>query len=481
MAGVTHDADLAVTGKVSQTGTPSAAADLITKSFLDASVFGLKNVIVRAAATANVTLASAVENGDTLDGVTLATGDLILLPSQTTAAERGIYVVNASGAPTRHGEFDATGDLVAGTVVRVRQGTANIGSTWLVTALGATPWVPGTSSSTWVKVRGILPAYEQGGSVVVAVTDGGTGRNTSTSAYGVLAAGTTATGAHQTIAPSATSTHALFSTSTSALPTFRAIAESDVVNLVTDLAAKQPLDADLTALATAFITASSAGPASLDFAEDTDNGANRIRLSAPASIASDVTVTLPGVASTLATIGGTETLTAKTLTSPVINTPTGIVKGDVGLGNVDNTSDTNKPVSTAQATADNLRVEKATFPVHIAVAISDLTTDLTTGTGKEVLHLPYAMTLTSVFAEVATVSSSGLVTVDINEGAGSGTTVLSTKLSIDASEEVSSTAATAAVISDSALAAGARLTFDIDAAGTGARGLKVHLIGTRAV
>ncbi|ASZ74684.1 hypothetical protein KHO57_gp220 [Mycobacterium phage Phabba] len=45
------------------------------------------------------------------------------------------------------------------------------------------------------------------------------------------------------------------------------------------------------------------------------------------------------------------TLTQKTLTSPVINTPTGIVKGDVGLGNVDNTSDANKPVSTAQAAA----------------------------------------------------------------------------------------------------------------------------------
>lgn len=46
-----------------------------------------------------------------------------------------------------------------------------------------------------------------------------------------------------------------------------------------------------------------------------------------------------------------QTLTNKTLTSPVINSPTGIVKGDVGLGNVDNTSDANKPVSTAQQTA----------------------------------------------------------------------------------------------------------------------------------
>ena len=52
-----------------------------------------------------------------------------------------------------------------------------------------------------------------------------------------------------------------------------------------------------------------------------------------------------------ATLAGTETLTNKTLTSPVINTPTGITKSDVGLANVNNTSDANKPVSTATQTA----------------------------------------------------------------------------------------------------------------------------------
>jgi hypothetical protein len=56
-----------------------------------------------------------------------------------------------------------------------------------------------------------------------------------------------------------------------------------------------------------------------------------------------------------ATLAGSETLTNKTLTSPVVNTPTGIVKGDVGLGNVDNTADSAKPVSTAQQTALNLK------------------------------------------------------------------------------------------------------------------------------
>ena len=55
----------------------------------------------------------------------------------------------------------------------------------------------------------------------------------------------------------------------------------------------------------------------------------------------------------------TQTLTNKTLTSPVINTPTGITKSDVGLANVDNTSDANKPVSTATQTALDLKAPLA--------------------------------------------------------------------------------------------------------------------------
>jgi hypothetical protein len=59
------------------------------------------------------------------------------------------------------------------------------------------------------------------------------------------------------------------------------------------------------------------------------------------------------------TASKTETLTNKTLTSPVINTPTGITKSDVGLGNVDNTADSNKPVSTATQTALDLKLALA--------------------------------------------------------------------------------------------------------------------------
>jgi hypothetical protein len=112
----------------------------------------------------------------------------------------------------------------------------------------------------------------------------------------------------------------------------------------------------------------------------------------------------------------------------------------------------------------------------IAIAVSDETTAITTGTAKVTFRMPYAFTLTSVKASLSTASSSGIPTFDINEG---GTTILSTKLTIDANEKTSATAATAAVISDATLAADAEMTIDIDVAGTGAKGAKVYLIGYR--
>ena len=95
--------------------------------------------------------------------------------------------------------------------------------------------------------------------------------------------------------------------------------------------------------------------------------------------------------------------------------------------------------------------------------------------------MPYAYTVEAVRASLTTAATGGtLLTVDINEA---GTTILSTKLTIDASETTSTTAATPAVISDSALADDAQMTIDIDAIGstnTG-KGLKVYLIGNKTL
>jgi hypothetical protein len=116
------------------------------------------------------------------------------------------------------------------------------------------------------------------------------------------------------------------------------------------------------------------------------------------------------------------------------------------------------------------------LPVEIAIALSNESTALTTGTGIVTFRCPFAFTLTSVRLSLKTASSSGLVTVDVKE---SGSSVFSTLPTIDANEKTSVTAATPAVISDASIADDAELTFDITAAGTGAVGLKLWLIGTR--
>jgi len=113
------------------------------------------------------------------------------------------------------------------------------------------------------------------------------------------------------------------------------------------------------------------------------------------------------------------------------------------------------------------------------IACSDETTALTTGASVVTFRMPYAFTLSDVRASVGTAPTGAAIQVDINEG---GVSILSTVLSIDATEKTSETAATAAVISDSALADDAEITIDVDQVGStvAGAGLKVTLIGTQA-
>lgn len=120
-------------------GTPSAATDAATVGYVTNIVAGLRKGSVRAATTVNGTLATAYENGDVIDGVTLATGDLILLKNQSTQAENGVYTVNVSGAPTRATWMD-TASEIDGVYVAVEDGTTLGGTLWItvseVTTLG---------------------------------------------------------------------------------------------------------------------------------------------------------------------------------------------------------------------------------------------------------------------------------------------------------------------------------------------------------
>jgi hypothetical protein len=115
----------------------------------------------------------------------------------------------------------------------------------------------------------------------------------------------------------------------------------------------------------------------------------------------------------------------------------------------------------------------------IVLACSDETTDLATGTARVTFRMPWAATLTAVRLSVNTAPTGSALIVDVNEG---GTTVFSTRPQIDISARTSVGSTVTPVISDSALAADAEITVDIDQVGSTikGRGLKVALYVTRA-
>lgn len=115
---------------------------------------------------------------------------------------------------------------------------------------------------------------------------------------------------------------------------------------------------------------------------------------------------------------------------------------------------------------------------HITIALSDETTSITTGTAKVTWRAPYAMTLTRVpRLSLATAGTSQATIVDINEA---GVSVFSTRPQLDANAKTSVGSTVTPVLSDTAIADDAEITFDIDQVGTGAKGLKVTIYFKRA-
>ncbi len=120
-------------GTITGLGAPSSGSDAATKTYVDDLVTGLKTrIITRVATTANINLSNALENGDTLDGITLATGNKVLVKSQTDATENGIYNVVASGTATRDTDYDTVAEL-AGQLVIVQEGSTNADKIFLCT------------------------------------------------------------------------------------------------------------------------------------------------------------------------------------------------------------------------------------------------------------------------------------------------------------------------------------------------------------
>ena len=140
--------------KITNLTDPTNPQDAANKRYVDAAVVGIDwKASVRAATTAAITLATGLENGDTLDGVTLATGDRVLVKNQTDATENGLYVVAVSGAPTRSSDADTAAEITASFAVFVEEGTVNADSGWTLTNNGTI--TVGTSELSFTQFTGL--------------------------------------------------------------------------------------------------------------------------------------------------------------------------------------------------------------------------------------------------------------------------------------------------------------------------------------
>jgi len=134
--------------------TPTNDTDAATKAYVDSAAQGIDwKASVRAATTTSGTLSSSFANGSVIDGVTLATGNRILIKNQGTGSENGIYTVNASGAPTRSTDADTGAELTASLAVFVEEGTTNADSGWTLTNNGSV--TVGTTALTFTQFTGL--------------------------------------------------------------------------------------------------------------------------------------------------------------------------------------------------------------------------------------------------------------------------------------------------------------------------------------
>lgn len=158
---INRDGSIAMTGALNMGSqlitnvlTPSSGTDAANKNYVDTAISSLNSLFdskgsVRVATTAAGTLATSFENGDSVDGIVLATGDRILIKDQSSQAENGIYTVNASGAPTRSTDMNDWTE-VPGAFVAVEDGTLNADTVWLCTSnQGGTL---GTTAITWQQI-----------------------------------------------------------------------------------------------------------------------------------------------------------------------------------------------------------------------------------------------------------------------------------------------------------------------------------------
>ena len=424
--------------------TPTSDSHAATKAYADAIAAGINwhNSVETATAAAlpntptysngtsgvGATLTASANARLVIDGANATTGDRVLVKNQASATQNGIYVVTAQGSVsvpyvlTRASDHDNLIDeVIRGDAVYVANGATNINQGFIISSEGTgtnDKHVLGTDDINWSQFTGAA-------NITAGTGITKTGNTLSIGQSVATDASVTFTQVTAALVGNASTATTLQTARNIAGQSFNGSANISIAP--TDLTGVTSSAAELNILDGATLSTTE-----LNYVDGVTS-AIQTQIDTKAPIASPTftgTVTIPTGASITAPTGlvkgdvglgnvdntsnsteraATATLTNKTLTSPVINTPTGIVKGDVGLGNVDNTSDANKPVSTATQTALDLKAPLASPTFTGTVTLPSGTVTSTMIADDTIVNADINASAAIVDTKLATISTAGKV------------------------------------------------------------------------